>query len=305
MTRTGTRAAIVAMLVIVLACTERASRETVHSTKVVSARDSVAADYDFATLDVPGASATVASDITDRGIVVGWFEQDSVVRGFIHDGGSFTPVSYPGASRTRVTSMAADGSVTGAYRKAQEPDVAAHGFVRRPSGEFVEFGHPGHRYGIAQRLLDDGTILGCYHGGDYTASMRGIVVKEARISVSDLPASMHNGASPDGRLMVGLIVSDGRSYLIEGERVTYLEAPASRTTEAWDVNGAGVVVGSAVDSTQRARGMVFSGGAWRPLEVPGARTSVAFGINARGDIVGGMEDSLGRRRAFVARRRGR
>lgn len=304
MTRNSMRAAIATVFALSVACAERTSRDPADSSKVAEAVDRVAPGYDFATIDVPGASETVASDITDRGVVVGWFEQDSVVRGFVHDGGTFTPVSYPGASLTRVTSMAADGSLAGAYRKPKEPDVAWHGFVRRPSGEFVEVRHPDHPHGMAQRILDDGTILGCYHGGDYTASMRGIVVKGAGINVSDLPASMHNGASPDGGRMVGLI-SDGRSYLVEGERVTYLEAPASRTTEAWDVNGAGVVVGAALDSTERARGMLFSGGVWTPLEVPGARTSVAFGVNARGDVVGGLEDSLGRRRGFVARRRDR
>jgi hypothetical protein len=298
-----THFAIAVVLATSAACADRTSRDAADSARVV-ADGRVGRDYDFDTLDVPGSLTTVAADITDRGVVVGWFEQDSVVRGFVHDRGAFTPVTYPGASLTRVTSMAADGSLAGAYRMRSESKVAWHGFVRRPSGEFLEVKHPDHPHGMAQRILDDGTILGCYHGDDYTTSMRGIVVKEGRISVSDLPASMHSGASPDGRRVVGLLSSDGRAYLIEGERVTYLEAPGSSATEAWDVNGAGLVVGAAIDSAKRASSVLFSSGVWTPLEVPGARTSVAFGINARGDVVGGWEDSLGRRRAFVARRRG-
>ena len=296
------KATVAVALIMCAGCADRTPRGASDSTS--ASADRVGHGYDYSTIEVPDAVSTVASDVTDDGVVVGWFEQDSVVRGFVHEKGTFTPVSYPGASITRVTSMAADRSLAGAYRLPREPEIAWHGFVRRPRGEFVELKHPDHPHGMAQRILDDGTVLGCYHRDDFTTSMRALLVKDARISVSDMPASMHSGASPDGRRIVGSLWDVGRGYLLEGERVTYLEAPASRTTEAWDVNAAGVVVGAAVDSAERTSAVVFSGGKWTRLAVPGARTSVAFGINVRGDVVGGWEDSTGRQRAFLARRHG-
>jgi uncharacterized membrane protein len=296
-------AAVVSTLALT-ACGDRAPQEADSAAAVPQSRAGTDPPYEYATLDVPGAKSTVASDVTNDGVVVGWFEQNSVVRGFVHDGRTFTPVEYPGAMLTRVTSMAADGAVVGAYRKAGESKLAWHGFVRRPSGEFADVRHPDHPHGMAQRILDDGTILGCYHGADET-SMRGIVVSGGRIAASDMPGSMHNGASSDGRRVVGILATERRAYVIAGGVVTYLEAPGAKATEAWDVNDAGTVVGAAVDSVDQARGVVFTGDRWTTLEVPGARSAVAFGINARGDVVGGWEDSTGRHRGFVARRRAR
>lgn len=305
MTRADWLAAAIVSALALTACGDRAPR-TADSAGVVPQSNGMAdPPYEYATVEVPGASSTVASDVTDGGVVVGWFERDSVVRGFVHDRGTFSHVVYPGAVLTRVTSMAADGSLVGAYRKAGEPKVAWHGFLRRPSGEFTEVRHPDHSHGMAQRILDDGTILGCYHGDDYTTSMRGIVVSDSRIVVSDMPGSMHNGASPDGRRMVGALTTERRGYLIADGRVTYLEAPGASATEAWDVNEAGTVVGAAVDSAQQPRTFAVSGGRWAMLAVPGSRSSVAFGLNARGDVVGGWEDSTGRQLGFIARRRGR
>ncbi len=259
--------------------------------------------YRITPLEVPGATFTTASDITDAGMVVGFFGRDTAVTlGFIHDGRGFTTVEHPGAARTRVTSMAADGTLAGSFRVPGSPGYAWRGFVRRPSGEFVAVGHDDYPYGMAQRVLDNGTVVGCVHGANMNATMRGLVFSSGRGSPSILVGSKHNGASQDGRRVVGTVAGDTRSYELEGERVTYIERPGFATTEAWDVNEAGTIVGAAIDSSRRTSAFVREGGRWTTLDIPGSTSSVAFGINRRGDVVGAWVDQAGRRLAFIARR---
>jgi uncharacterized membrane protein len=260
--------------------------------------------YAFTMLEYPGAEITVASDITDDGRVVGWYTTGGVTKGFVRADGKYTSIEHPGAIVTRVTGAGLDGSLVGAYRKKGKPNVAWYGFLRRPSGEFVAVHHPDHPYSMAQRILNDGTILGCYHGeDDFRTTMHGMTIAEGKIDVLDVPGTMTNGATPDGRKAVGLILGERRSaFIAEGDRVTHLEAPGSTSTEAWDINAAGLIVGAMVDSAKVTRGFVLKGGRWTTIHPPASRSTVAFGINARGEIVGGWEDTLGRRRAYIAAR---
>lgn len=294
----------VMLAMLVMGCGGADGRDEPRTADRAAAGDSVAErPYAFTTLEYPGAATTIASDVTDDGIVVGWYVADSIPRGFVYREGRFTPVEYPGAVLTHVTGMAADGSLVGAYRRAGEPPIAWHGFLRRPSGEFVDVRHPDHPHSMAQRILGDGTIVGCYHGDDYTTTMFATATSGEQVAVLDTPGSMYTGGTPDGRRLVGNLYVEGRAFVAEDGRVTHLEAPGSASTEAWDINAAGLIVGTMVDSAQVSRGFVLDDGQWTPLQVPDAKTSVAFGVNARGDVVGGWEDAQGKRRAFLATRR--
>jgi hypothetical protein len=51
---------------------------------------------------------------------------------------------------------------------------------------------------VAQRILPDGTILGCRHDHDQMASMHGVEIAGAQQTEIDAFASMNNGATPDG-----------------------------------------------------------------------------------------------------------
>jgi probable HAF family extracellular repeat protein len=284
----------VASLLVVAGCREDSARS-----------EEADRPYTFTTLEYPGAEITVASDITDDGRIVGWYTTGGVTKGFVHADGKYTSIEHPGAIVTHVTGAGPDGSLVGSYRKEGEPNAARHGYLRRPSGEFVAVRHPAQPYTMAQRILNDGTIIGCYHGDDFRTDMRGMTISGSKIDVLDVPGSMTNGATPDGQKLVGLIaVGEGRTgFIAEGDRVTRLEAPGSTSTEAWDINATGVIVGATVDSAKVTRGFVLKDGRWTTLHPPASRSTVAFGINARGEIVGGWEDTLGRRRAYLAARR--
>src|SRR5689334_16397319 len=51
----------------------------------------------FRTLDIPGASSTIAAGINNTGQIVGWFDDSKGQHGFLHVGGTFSTIDVPGA----------------------------------------------------------------------------------------------------------------------------------------------------------------------------------------------------------------
>jgi probable HAF family extracellular repeat protein len=115
---------------------------------------------------------------------------------------------------------------------------------------------------------------------------------------------MNNGATPDGRRIVGLFTNmmtgRGEGYVIEDGLFTPFAVPGSASTAAWDVNPRGQIVGVYTDAANRVHGFLWDGDAYLTLDVPGATATRAFGINARGQVVGAFVDTAGVTRPFLA-----
>ncbi|HUF12308.1 MAG TPA: hypothetical protein VMN78_04345, partial [Longimicrobiales bacterium] len=200
------------------------------------------------TIAVPGARATTAVGIGAGGDIVGTYtDANGVVRGFLLRDGEFTTIDHPGASLTQARGIGPNGEIVGSYRLPGEPGVASHGFLLTRDGEFVDANYPGHLYTIPQRILPDGTILGCRHNEDTRATMKGIAMGAGGNSETEAFASMHNGATPDLGLIVGLhtdmMTGRGEGYVIEDGVFSSFIVPGSTFTAAWDVNPAGEIVG--------------------------------------------------------------
>lgn len=258
---------------------------------------------------VPGAVFTTAFGINAGGDIVGAYRDDlGTTRGYVWRRGTVTAIAYPGAAFTEARGIAPDGQIVGTYRMPGEPPVNVHGFLLGTDGAFSALDYPGHTNTIAQRILADGTVLGCRHDDDMMDTMRGVVIgPDGNVSDIEAFASMHNGATPDGRLIVGLFTNmmTGRTegYAIEDGLFAPFVVPGSNLTTAWDVNARGEIVGVFRDVTaNRFHGFVRDGSAYLRLDVPQAAATRAFGINAGGDVVGGYLDGAGRTRAFLATR---
>jgi uncharacterized membrane protein len=137
--------------------------------------------------------------------------------------------------------------------------------------------------------------------------MRGVVMMPDGTNIeTDAYASMHNGATPDGRVVAGLFTDmmTGRpeGYVIEDGQFTAFVVPDSISTSVWDVSPRGELVGVYRDASNRLHGFLRDGDAYLTLDFPGATSTQAFGINAGGDVVGAFIDATGQTRAFVARR---
>lgn len=248
--------------------------------------------FRFTSIEVPSATLTAAQGINAAGQVVGWYytAADRRVHGFVTEGTGFTTIDYPGAFHTDVRGIGPNGELVGNFSAEDEPRVAYHGFRRDAQGEFTPVHYDGHDYEILQRILPNGTILGCRHDENTTHTMRGIVIyPQGGSSEIGIHASMHNGATPDLSRIVGLYTNTtaGRveGYVIDEGIFAALLVPGALMTSAWDVNPRGDIVGIFRD------GVGFHGFIWTEagpstLDFPGAAHTRAFGVNARGDVVG-------------------
>lgn len=258
--------------------------------------------FDFRTIEIPAAKRTVASGINDEGHIVGVYDDSAGTHGFLLRDGKFATVDFPGAVFTAAYGIGAHGEIVGAYRMPGEPAVNFHGFLRTTDGRFERVDSPPHKNTIAQRILPDGTILGCRHDDNFGAGMRGAVLRARNHSETQALASMHNGATPDLRRIVGLYnyaPADGSAgYVIDDGKFQPLVVPGSSATSAWDVNPTGEVAGVYRDAAG-VHGFILTANGFVRLNAPKATKTRALGINASGAVVGSF-DAGGRTYGFLA-----
>jgi hypothetical protein len=178
-------------------------------------------------------------------------------------------------------------------------------------GRYTDISIGNHLVTLPTKIGASGEIVGCFHDTSGLVDMYGYVQRGDDVSVFRLPSSvapagsaaMHNGVVPGGGLIVGLTnpaPGRARGYVIEGDRLSYLDAPGSTFTQAWDVNPRGVIVGN-YDAGGRTHGFYSDDDGFVTLDVPGSTMTVARGINPRGDIVGVYNTATGAH-GFVLRR---
>ena len=301
------RVAPLVIPVLLASCADRMPTAPERSAESVSLAVTAAAPrFTFAEIVVPGALGATALGINAGGDIVGaYVDQGLRTHGFLLRGGALTTIDYPGAVFTETRGIGQSGEIVGRYRMAGEAAVVSHGFRMSRQGEFSAIEFEGFNT-IPQRVLPDGTVLGCRHQNDLMASMKGIRVGPRSSEEISANASMHNGATPDLSRIVGLYTDmmDGQAkgYIIDDEGFTDLVFPGATQTAAWDINPAGEIVGNHRDASG-LHGFILIDGVYTAIDVAltGASVTRTFGMNARGDIVGSFVLG-GKTRAYVGRR---
>lgn len=265
--------------------------------------------YQFDRIDVPGSIYTVPEGISANGAVAGFYATpDGYEHGFVLKGGTFSTIDYQDAQGvkadyTEVNGIAEDGEVVGVFFGANEEGAAAHGFRMNQWGQFSLVRAEGFVYEIVQRILPDGTMLGCGHDHN-GAHMYAVSITSGRTTVDTLPVSMANGGAHGGGLVVGLYrnANHREAYVRDRGTLTSFMVPGSKMTAAWDVNERGDIVGNTKIGGADS-GFVRTGNSRiTTLAYPGAVGTYAFGVNARGDIVGYYSTADGSVYGFIARR---
>jgi probable HAF family extracellular repeat protein len=258
----------------------------------------------FTTIDFPGSISTNAQGINANGEIVGFYTDTAGrVHGFLRSGENYRSIDFPGARSTTARGIGPAGDIVGTYQRPDEPS-GVHGFLMTKHGDLFWVDYPGHQNTIPPRILPDGTILGCYHDTDTMGTMHGMAVSRRGFEEIAESRTMHNGATPDGKFIVGLFTdmadNRGKGYTYDGITLTPFEVPGAALTAAWDVNPSGVIVGVYQDSAGRFHGFRYDGQAFASVDVPGSRATRVFGINAGGDMVGAFVDAAGRTHGFLA-----
>jgi uncharacterized membrane protein len=258
----------------------------------------------FTTIDVPGATLTNAQGINHQGDIVGTYvDVAGQQHGFLRSGGQYRVVDYPNGHVVAARGINDAGDIVGTYQRPGEAGgVPQHGFLLTRRGGLLALDYPGHLNTIPQRILNDGTILGCYHDTDTMGTMHGMMFQRG-FSAIDMGMSMHNGATPDGKYVIGLFMdTDGRNkaYVMEGDKMSAVEVPGALSTSGWDVSPSGVMVGDYTDAAGAAHAFTDDHGVFSRIDVPDATATRGRGINDHGDIVGVFVDRSGRTHGFLA-----
>jgi uncharacterized membrane protein len=254
--------------------------------------------FTFASVDVPGATSTLATGINARGAIVGiYFDSAGNEHGFLLKSGNFSTVDVPGSLvgvpgtlQTEANGITAAGEIVGDYfAPPGAPGAPActvdtppfspqcrRGFLYR-RGQFSDVLVPGKKGSIPNAISPNGTIYGCDHDDDYFTSMVGfgrigldtfITLDagggELKNPTESVVGSMNNGATPDGSVIIGL----------------YVDPP---------------------DSSGQYHGYIVHDGTFQPYDVPGSVATQTWGINSAADFVGLYDDANGNEHGFLQR----
>ena len=276
----------------------------------------------------PGGLApqTAVNGINADGDIVGMYIDGATRQhGFVMKNGRYrtldVPGSFAGVSGTLPTvanGINPAGDIVGTYRvpfndtapfdsplycPTGRPAACVKGFIYR-YGLFERLLFPGHPGAVPQRITPNGDVYGCLHDLDTGMSMYGAIwYRDGSVAslmaaggeltdpTADVSMSMNNGATPGGRVIVGLFSDAVRRHgfiVQEGVFHTYDVPSATITlTAIWDINPRGQFVGTYADGTGR-HGFLQNpdGSAPVQVDVTGQTNTVVMGINPSGVIVG-------------------
>jgi hypothetical protein len=267
----------------------------------------------YTSVDYPNAIRTRTFGISPGGVIVGDYRDSSnVPHGFLLSRGRYVTVDVPGsfigltgALPTNLRGINPAGDIVGIY--VAPPGSSAgctiagappcvKGFLLH-QGTFSTVLVAGHEGSIPSRITPKGDIYGCYHDVDLMGTMYGFARTASGDSSTNVPASMNNGATPDGSTIVGLysdltmMPSPTHGYVIQNGSFQSFDVPGSKFTAAWDINPRGSIVGEFQDLTGVFHGFLRTDDGYAYIDFPAAIGTHALGINRRGAIVGTYTDT--------------
>ena len=211
----------------------------------------------FETHDFPGAQNTYFYALGNNGLAAGHYEDsDGLFHGVILENGELRQYDFPNAVQTEIYGYSdSTGALTGNF-------IDASGIRRGFSGEtIVEF--PGASATYADFVSGLGNIVGSYVDteGTYHAYLRGPGGSFATLDIPDIPNQEYfflHGIN-DALIAVGRAKgADGVPLTFVGNplRLQELKVPGSVSTEGWNVNQDGSIVGHYDSPDGRRHGFI-------------------------------------------------
>jgi uncharacterized membrane protein len=263
--------------------------------------------FTFASVDVPGASNTIATGINARGAIVGiYYDNAGNEHGFLMKNHNFLTVDVPGSMvgvagtlQSEANGINDRGEIVGDYFAppgapgapactADSPALSPQcrrGFLFS-KGQFSDVLVPGRKGSIPNAISPNGTVYGCDHDDDYFTSMVGfgrigldtfITLDagggELKNLTESVLGSMNNGATPDGSTIVGLYVDPPdqsgqyHGYIVHDGTFQQYDIPGSTLTQTWGINSAADFVGLYDDANGNEHGFLQHWGTSAPLTI--------------------------------------
>jgi probable HAF family extracellular repeat protein len=212
-----------------------------------------------------GGSWSRASDLNDRGQIVGWSEPPgSGMRGFLWQAGTMTDLGTLGGDQSVAVAVNERGQVAGysfVTPKPDDPYQFDHAFLWE-DGRMRDLGTLGGRESFANTINERGQIVGSSH-----------------VAVGS-PGPRH-------------------AFIWQGGRMRDLGTLGGEESYAWALNERGQVVGRAQTAGGAWHAYRWQDGKMRDLGTLGGKESDATGINERGQVIGTSSTASGTTHAFL------
>jgi probable HAF family extracellular repeat protein len=244
-----------------------------------------AVDYTYTTIQVPGSLLTTANGISNRGEIVGnYVDAHSSNFGFVLSNGTYTTISYPGATRgTFAYGINDNGVVVGSY----DNGVITGGFSYA-NGKYVSIQY--QSYGtVCEGVNDAGQVVGYYTSNNIE---HGFLWQNGTFHAIDVPSATQTvpyGINKNGDISGTYYDSAGQhGFLLKNGVYHTINVPDSNnTTNAKALNDRDWVVGFYTDpSLNYNEGFLSNGKQFQELIGPGAITTYLADVNDSGAIVG-------------------
>ena len=246
--------------------------------------------YNYATIDFPGAGFTQAVGINNHGEIVGLYRlpRSRQYHGFLSSGdGAYTSIDVTGSLGTGAIGINDRGLIVGFFIDSHG---VRHGYVYDEVA-FNTIDVEGALLTEADAINESGTIVGFYIAG---SKLHGFSLTKGKFKTIDVDGAFDT--MPFGINARGDIVGNwdtdpsttGHGFVLSrGEFIKFDDpnaAPDSTAGQA--INAHEQVVGGYTDNNGMAHGFVATGATFGDIDFPGAVATVATGINAAGQIVG-------------------
>ena len=264
--------------------------------------------FTFTSIDVPGATATLAAGINNAGQIVGaYIAADGTTHGFLDSGGTFTTIDDPNAtSGSEITGINNVGQIVGSYNLNTPEDghlfEGAHGFVSDFSS-FTDINFPGASNTTPHKINDSGEIVGVYRIAN--AEAHGFTDNGGVLAAFNFPATFStqaNGINNQGEIVGRYRLTIGaakQGFLDNAGSFSTVDFPGASQTVASDIDSFGDIAGF-YKSTLGTFGFLDRGGNFSTIKFPNSVGTEAFQINDRDNIVGAYQDQAGVIHGFEA-----
>jgi probable HAF family extracellular repeat protein len=251
----------------------------------------------FNTFNVPSAftGETQAWGVNDTGQIVGYYNDNTGIHGFLESGGTYTALNDPMAmSATWAIGINNVGQVVGHFTNA-----GFHGFLYN-GGTYTTLDDPSGNNGtFAWGVNASGQIVGFYTNnvtGNHGFLYSGGIYTALDDPLAPFGTTHAYGINASGQIVEYYADGGGQHGFLRNPNGTYttLNDPlATNSTIAYGINDAGQIVGT-YNTSDGTHAFLYSGGVFTTMDDPAANShTFAYGINNNSQIVGTLSDGTG------------
>jgi YVTN family beta-propeller protein len=258
---------------------------------IASLRPAVA--QQFATIDFPGAQATVPQTVNNLGQIVGVYrDSQNILHGFLLQAGIFTTLDYPGSTGTVADAINNSGEIVGYYL---DSSGTSHGFTLI-NGAYSTLDDPQFPQTQLSAVDDSGNVVGgCI---DATLIYHGCYYSKGSFTTIDVPGATFTdlaGINFLGSSIVGFYGTSGNvdhAVLYQSGVFTTVDFPGASASVANGINDGGQIAGTYYLNGDYSTPYAYvqSGATYTTDDFPSAIATGSANISDSGEVVGAYTD---------------